>query len=414
MILFSHPTGNANARQAALGLSEAGLLGELWTALAWDETCGLGRCLPKGWRAQLARRAWPIAVRGRLRTAPWRELGRLLSGRAGLQTLIAHERGPFCVDAVFAQLDRRVARRLGDGTAWTGVYAYEDGAATSFRAAQEVGMARIYDLPIGYWRAGQVIYREEAERVPEWAATLTGIRDSAEKLARKDQELALADLVVVASTFTKKTLAGAPAVAKPVVVIPYGAPEPVGIKPAQSLAPQKLRVLFAGSLTQRKGLSYLIEAVRSLGPRIELTLLGAMTGHDCHPVEEAVRRFRWLPSLPHAEVLAEMARHDVLVFPSLFEGFGLVILEAMAQGTPVITTPHTAGPDLIEDGIDGYLVPIRDAAAIAARLEGLLRDRALLDAMSDAARRKAATFSWRTYRQCLAATVSAELERARS
>jgi glycosyltransferase involved in cell wall biosynthesis len=48
------------------------------------------------------------------------------------------------------------------------------------------------------------------------------------------------------------------------------------------------------------------------------------------------------------EVLREMQRHDVLVFPSLFEGFGLVIVEAMSQGLPVITTSHTAGPDIIE------------------------------------------------------------------
>ena len=408
MILFSHPTGNANARQAALGLSEAGLLGELWTALAWDETCGLGRCLPKGWRAQLARRAWPIAVRGRLRTAPWRELGRLLSGRAGLQTLIAHERGPFCVDAVFAQLDQRVARRLGDGIPWTGVYAYEDGAVASFRAAQALGMARIYDLPIGYWRAGQRIYREEAEREPEWAGTLTGVRDSPRKLARKDAELELADAVFVASTFTQSTLAEAPGLTAPVHVVPYGAPPPVP-RSAFERPGGKLRVLFAGSLTQRKGISYLLAAPAPLGSQVELTLLGAKTG-TCAPLEEALRRHRWIPSLPHGEVLREMARHDVLVFPSLFEGFGLVILEAMAQGLPVITTPHTAGPDIIEDGIDGFIVPVRDATAIAEKLELWVRDRTRLAAMSEAARATAARFSWASYRRRLVDAVSEVLE----
>jgi len=66
-----------------------------------------------------------------------------------------------------------------------------------------------------------------------------------------------------------------------------------------------------------------------------------------------------------------MAAHDVFVFPSLFEGFGLVLLEAMAMGLPVITTPHTAGPDLIREGMEGFIVPIRHSTAIAERLEQL-------------------------------------------
>ena len=63
--------------------------------------------------------------------------------------------------------------------------------------------------------------------------------------------------------------------------------------------------------------------------------------------------------------------HDVFVFPSLFEGFGLVLLEAMAMGLPMITTAHTAGPDLLEDGKEGFIVPIRSAEAIAEKLTWL-------------------------------------------
>ena len=96
-----------------------------------------------------------------------------------------------------------------------------------------------------------------------------------------------------------------------------------------------------------------------------------------------------------------MSGQDVLVFPSLFEGFGLVILEAMAQGMPVITTSHTAGPDLIEEGVDGFIVPIRSADAIAEKLCLLARDPDRLSAMQQAARRKAQSHSWESYRQRL-------------
>ena len=94
-----------------------------------------------------------------------------------------------------------------------------------------------------------------------------------------------------------------------------------------------------------------------------------------------------------------MSRHDVFVFPSLFEGFGLVILEAMSQGLPVITTPHTAGLDVIADGEDGFIVPIRSADAITEKLELLAHDRRLLLAMSQAAQRKAAQYSWESYQR---------------
>ena len=387
MILMSHPTGNENVRQAALALQEADLLGEFWTCLSWDPDAAINHFLPQSLRDQLARRSFPKSVRPFVRTAPVRELGRLLFGMFG-------------IDAVMQDLDRKVAARLSRAKNMTAIYAYEDGALESFRAAKDRGIRRIYDLPIGHWRAAQQIYREEMERQPEWAETLTGIRDSDEKLARKEEELKLADRVVVASSFTEQTLKGA-SFAAAVSVIPYGAPAV-----AQNEIPWhigKLRVLFAGSLGQRKGLSYLLQAVESIGrDKAQLTLLGRQAAANCAPLEAAVHRYRWIPTLPHREVLREMQRHDVLVLPSLFEGFGLVILEAMAQGLVVIATPHTAAPDLIDDGVDGFVVPIRSSSAIAEKLEMLLGAPMRLHEMKLSSRRKAETQRWEVYRRALA------------
>jgi glycosyltransferase involved in cell wall biosynthesis len=95
----------------------------------------------------------------------------------------------------------------------------------------------------------------------------------------------------------------------------------------------------------------------------------------------------------------------VFVFPSLFEGFGLVLLEALAMGLPVITTAHTAGPDLIHEGVEGFIVPIRDSTAIAERLELLHREPARLAEMSRQARLRASEFSWGNYEETLAACV---------
>jgi glycosyltransferase involved in cell wall biosynthesis len=410
MILLTHPTGNANARQAALGLHRAGLLGEFWTCLDYRGAGGLARLLPAGVRAQLERRTNPPELAALIRTHPWREAGRLLAAKLPAGALVRHETGPLSVDAVYHSLDRAVARRLRRG-AFRGVYAYEDGAAAAFAAAREKGLACIYEQPIGHWRAARTLLGEEAEREPEWAATLTGNRDSDAKNARKDDELAQADVVIAASTFTRQTLEQAGTLRAPVVVVPYGAPTALAGEPDRG-APAgtgPLRVLFVGGLSQRKGLSYLFAAERALRGAVSLTVIGAKPTASCPALDRALATVRWIPGGPHATILAEMRAHDVLVFPSLFEGFGLVLLEAMAMGLPVITTTHTAGPDLITEGVEGHLIPIRSAAAIVERLDALRRDPARRQEMGRRARARAAALTWQVYGARLAEVVGRTL-----
>lgn len=417
MILMSYPLVNAFARHAALAMSDAGMLSELWTCLNWVPGSPAERWMPSALASELGRRAWPESVRRLIRTVPAREAGRLLASRVpGARWLIRHETGPCSVDAVFRALDRRSARRVAalqrsGGKALHGVYAYEDGAATVFEEAGKRGLKCIYDLPIGYWSASENIFIEEAEREPQWAATLTGLLDSPAKRERKTRELLAADAVIVASSFTRNTLAGLVEFNAPVHVVPYGAPAPVSGRETEpvGMGNRPLRVLFAGSLGQRKGISYLLDAVDRMKGHVELTLLGAKTVSGCAALEAAVRAHRWIPSLPHADLLAEMGRQDVLVLPSLFEGFGLVILEAMSRGLPVIVTSHTAGPDVLDDGVDGFIVPIRSAEAIAEKLELLRRDPARLAAMKDAALRKARALTWESYRRGIVEAVSQTL-----
>jgi glycosyltransferase involved in cell wall biosynthesis len=410
MILFTHPTGNANVRHAALGLRRAGLLGEFWTCLDYRGAGGLGRLLPRGLVSQLQRRTYPAELKSCIRTRPAREMARLLASRLNLPRLVRHETGMFSVDAVYHALDRAVAARLRRGD-FQGVYAYEDGAEQAFRAAAARGLKKLYDQPIGHWRAARTLLLEEAALEPAWAATLIGNDDSEEKTARKDAELGLADVVFAASSFTRRTLEASGTLKAPVVVIPYGAPaRPASVVPPAPRAPgEKLRVLFVGGLSQRKGLSYLFAAARTLAGAIELTVIGAKPPVECAVLDRELAGVRWIPSCPHAGILAEMAAHDVFVFPSLFEGFGLVLLEAMAMGLPIVTTPHTAGPDLIADGVEGYIVPIRSAAAIVERLERLRREPELRQAMGARARARAAEFTWESYERRLAAGVRAAL-----
>ena len=399
MILLSHPTANQNVRHTALALAGASLLDEFWTGVNWKEGSfldHLAAVFPR-LRNELRRRSIAAELAPFVHAVPGREWGRLAAGRLGWNHLIRNERGFLSVDAVYHALDRRVARQIASSLTIKGVYAYDDGGLATFRAAKARGIKCIYEHPIISWRVVRQLQEEEAELHPEWAPTLGALRDSEEKLARKDEELALADAVVTASTFAKKSIAHAPGLQAPVFVIPYGTHASDGPLPCKSAA-NKLRVLFVGSLSQAKGLGYLLEAVAPLGREIEFTLIGRRVSPTV-PAPSILDKYRWIPSLPHDELLQEMSRHDVLVLPSLHEGFGLVMTEAMAQGLVVITTPHTAGPDLITDGVDGFLVPIRSTAAIQEKLMLLGKDRERLSGMQAAALEKARAATWESYRE---------------
>jgi glycosyltransferase involved in cell wall biosynthesis len=114
--------------------------------------------------------------------------------------------------------------------------------------------------------------------------------------------------------------------------------------------------------------------------------------------------YTYLGSLPQRRLAALFQQTDVFVFPTLMEGMGLSLLEAMSAGVPVITTDRGTG-DLVRDGIEGFMVPIRDPHAIAEKL-ALLRDRPdLRAAMGRAARMRALAFTWERYCRHAADTV---------
>jgi starch synthase len=252
---------------------------------------------------------------------------------------------------------------------------------------------------------GPKISAEEAELQPAWKGTLKALTDTDAKCALKDQELELADTVVVPSNFVKSTLDLYPG-EKKIVVNPFGVPANISAPRGRTDPAQPLRVLYVGSLSQRKGISYLFEAIEKAGKAVTLTIIGGKVGQS-ELLDKYCQKHRWIPSLPHHEILAEMRDHDVFVFPSLFEGLALVQGEAISQGLPVITTPNSGGTDILRDGIDGFIVPIRDPEAITSRLLELYQDRALLQQMSDSARERAAQLDWKA---CKVRTVLAVRE----
>lgn len=408
MIVLSHPTGNNNVREAAVALAESDQLQEFHTCIAacGDNVFDKLACFPS--LSEIKRRACPNTLFPYLQLHPWREIFRLAAGRFGFDFLTKHESGFLSIDSIYRSLDKSVSNRLSKGSV-RAVYCYEDGALETFRSAKKNGVKCIYDLPIGYWRAGHKIMQEEVARRPDWGPTMLGLQDSKEKLDRKEEELKIADQIIVASSFTRKTLEECSFSLAPISMIPYGCGS-ISTSPVKKSKDGPLRVLFVGGLSQRKGIADLFEAVGLLEGQVALTLIGRKTISDCPVLNNALRAHNWIPSLPHEGILRAMRNHDVLVFPSLFEGFGLVVTEALSQGLPVITTNHTCGPDVITDGLDGFIVPIRSSEAISEKLEKLCNDRLLLSEMSAMALKKANERAWSFYRSGISRIVDSIIQ----
>jgi len=100
-----------------------------------------------------------------------------------------------------------------------------------------------------------------------------------------------------------------------------------------------------------------------------------------------------------------MATCDALVLPSLVEGRAIVQLEALSRGLPLLVTPNTGGEDLIEPGATGFIVPIRDPAALAEKINWLREHRAERPAWRAACRARAEIISWAAYRRSLLAVL---------
>ena len=411
-ISFIHPTGNPNSREAALALWEAGLLYEVVTTIAYAPEAWtpylhlLPNRIKNRIERELGRRMWIAPDGVEMRSHPWKEILRVALVRTG----VSHRLGlsnQSLTDWIYASLDRHVAQSHLDNI--DAVYAYEDGAAETFRTAKQRGILCLYDLPIMFYSMSRDIQTEEAERFPELASALQAAKEPAWKIERKEQEVKLADRIFVASSITQKSLLKFGIKPEKISVIPYGAP--LDYFHPQPKPDKAFRAIYVGRLEPRKGIHYLLNAWRSLQLKQAELLLVGINEFPTGWLEQYRDTFRYIPSVPHASLNEYYSSANVLVFPSLVEGFGLVLLEAMACGIPVITTTNTAGPDIITDGVEGFILPICDIEALKDKLEWCYRHPLELAEMGRAARRKAERLTWGLYRQKLASEVEALLER---
>ena len=370
MVTVSHPNVNQYVRALLLALEARSELQEFHTTL------------------NFGRRSVAIPQK-KIFQHTHLELVRLLGQRWRQNWLVSHDSGLASIDAVARMLDREVAKRVKPGAA---IYCYEDSALATFCAAQKFGLKRYYELPIMYWTTAQKLLQEEAQRYPQWEPTLLATRDSPAKLERKSAELALADLVICPSRIVQKSL---PAGARSQVA-EYGCPAPVEGERTPRKG-KRLRFLFVGAMTQRKGLADLFAAFKQLNRSdIELVVLG----FPLLPLEFYRREFpdfTYESPRSHDLVKQVMQSCDVLVLPSIVEGRAMVQTEALSCGLPIVVTANAGAEDFVEQGKTGFIVPIRDPAALAERLNWIADHREWVTDIRPDVLQKARQSGWERY-----------------
>ncbi len=275
-------------------------------------------------------------------------------------------------------------------------------AEPAFKRVKARGGRTILNYPNAHHHYSRRLLAEEAEREPEFASTIT--TETSRLAPVLDRECELADTILVGSSFVHRSFIEAGLGAKHIVVIPYGSETSRFSPRDEPDSDSTFRVLFVGQLTQRKGISYLLRAYKIFhGAGTELMIAGRFIGTPAalNPYRDL---FSYLGNLPHAQLPLLYRNADVFVLPTLLEGMPLVVLEAMASGLPIITTSHGPG-DIVRDGVEGFIVPIRDSEAIADRLEHLRANPEMRAEMGRSARQRALEFTWKAYCEKAAAIV---------
>ena len=215
---------------------------------------------------------------------------------------------------------------------------------------------------------------------------------------RELMEYQEADFIAIPSQFVKETFLHQGISEARLIQVPFGV-DLTHFYPAHK-QDNRFRIIHCGTISLRKGVHYLLEAFAELNlPRAELWLIGAMTDE----IKPFLRKWG-SPAIKHQGPFPERDLHkyysqgSVFCLASIEEGLAMVQAQAMACGLPVICTANTGGADLVREGRDGFIVPIRDVEALKEKILYFYENPDACHVMGESARLRVQTgFSWSDY-----------------
>ncbi|MGA9669175.1 MAG: glycosyltransferase family 4 protein [Terracidiphilus sp.] len=315
----------------------------------------------------------------RVQTFPWLHITQLLVGKYLSSWRSAYYGLGYATTMTFDEwLDRRIPRTGVDA-----LIALSGAALKPGRHLQESGGVFICDRGSTHQEYQAQLLNDELQR---WGID-PPTSNSRDLLCRREVEIyETANAITVPSSFAARSFIESGVAKEKVHVIPYGV-RLDRFHPVAEPSAHAFEVLFVGQMGLRKGIPYLLQAFAGLRhPRKRLRIVGSVQP-DFRAILARLpqSKVELVGPQPQAEVARFMSSSHVLVLPSIEDGFGLVMGQAMACGCPVLASTNTGSEDLFTDGVEGFIVPIRDSDPLRERLQQLADDPALQRRMSEAA-----------------------------
>jgi glycosyltransferase involved in cell wall biosynthesis len=351
--------------------------------------------MPKIWRSPSINRALGRVAhdlpQGRIRSYPM----------LGLEYYVrqALARNPQARDEVFLWVGQEFGRRVvqdGFGSAG-GVYAFTTAALEIFKAARHNGLVTVLEQTIAPRTVEEELIAVEHLYFPEWEPTRDHGHWTKQTILRERAEWQLADLIICGSEFVRQGVGQCGGPIERCLVVPYGV-DAAFSRAARPPHDGPLCVLSVGQVGLRKGIGYVVETARLLGGAAEFRWVGPV---DLLPNARSYveRHVKLTGAIPRNQILPHFEWADVFFLPSVCEGSATVTYEALISGLPVIATPNTGS--IVTEGVNGFIVPMRDTQAMAERLRRLHLDRSMLYKMQEAARSTWETASLESYERRL-------------
>lgn len=265
----------------------------------------------------------------------------------------------------------------------------------TMRRAKKMGMLTIVERASAHISYQNKILKEEYEMQ---GVTPPSIQLPDARVIEKElREYEEADYISVPSFFAFRTFKEAGISEKKIIHVPYGVD--LGEFRQIPKIDNVFRVIFVGGMAFQKGVHYLLQAFHELNlPNSELLLVGAMHDEMCSFFKKYAGSFRYIGPVPQKELYKYYSQSSVFTMMSIQDGFGLVQAQAMACGLPVVATTNTGGEDLIREGKDGFVIPIRNVAAIKEKLLYLYDNPEICAQMGRSAKEHiSAGFTWDDY-----------------
>jgi glycosyltransferase involved in cell wall biosynthesis len=268
-------------------------------------------------------------------------------------------------------------------------------ALASLKKARNLGAVTILDRGSSHMLHQEKILLEEYER---WGVRIEPFMVPHPKIVKRElEEYAAADYIAVPSLYVKRTFLEQGVPESKIIHVPYG----VNLDAFHQARKEDgvFRVIFVGGMTLRKGVHYLLKAFYELKlQNAELLFVGAMNKEIVPFFKKYEGSFRHLGHVPQNELYKQYSQGSVFALPSIEEGLAMVQPQAMACGLPVICTTNTGGEDIVRNGIDGFVIPIRDVEALKEKILWMYEHPEERKRMGESAKARVNSgFTWKDY-----------------